>query len=192
MSEEAALVEELGDARAKPRTAPPMVPFEGFVAARSDHLLRTAYLLTRDHQLAEDLLQTALAKAWGAWKRIDTDHEAYVRRILVNTYASWWRRKWNGERPSEVLPEPGGPNPTDSVGDRFDMWEAIGRLPKRQRATLVLRFYEDMTEAETAETLGCTAGTVKSQTSKAIAKLRIDPALLETYASRGTDEGGRS
>lgn len=192
MTEEAALVEELGNARAKPRTVPPLVPFEGFVAARSDHLLRTAYLLTRDHQLAEDLLQTALAKAWGAWKRIGTDHEAYVRRILVNTYASWWRRKWNGERPSEQLPESGGPNPTDTVGDRFDLWEAIGRLPKRQRATLVLRFYEDLTEAETAEMLGCTAGTVKSQTSKALAKLRIDPALLETYASRRHDEGGRS
>lgn len=192
MSEEVALVEELGSARDRPRAAPAPVPFEGFVAARSDQLLRTAYLLTRDHQLAEDLLQTALAKAWGAWKRIDTDHEAYVRRILVNTYASWWRRKWNGERPSEVLPERGSPIPTDTVGDRFDLWEAIGRLPKRQRATLVLRFYEDLTEAETAEMLGCSAGTVKSQTSKALAKLRIDPALLETYASRGNMQGGRS
>ncbi|MDN5856428.1 MAG: SigE family RNA polymerase sigma factor [Actinomycetia bacterium] len=186
------MVEELGSARDKPRTAPAPVPFEGFVAARSDHLLRTAYLLTRDHQLAEDLLQTALAKAWGARSRIDTDHEAYVRRILVNTYASWWRRKWNGERPSEVLPEPGGPNPTDAVSDRFDIWEAIGRLPKRQRATLVLRFYEDLSEAETADALGCSAGTVKSQTSKALAKLRIDPALLGTYASRSNGEGGRS
>ena len=186
------MVEELGNSRTRPRTAPNQVPFEGFVAARSDHLLRTAYLLTRDHQLAEDLLQTALAKAWGAWKRIDTDHEAYVRRILVNTYASWWRRKWNGERPSDALPDAGGANPTDAVSDRFDLWEAIGRLPKRQRATLVLRFYEDLTEAEAAEMLGCSTGTVKSQTSKALAKLRIDPSLLETYASRPADEGGRS
>ena len=191
MSEEAALVEELGNARARPRT-PQQVPFEGFVAARSDHLLRTAYLLTRDHQLAEDLVQTSLAKAWGSWKRIKTDHEAYVRRILINTYNSWWRRKWNGERPSEILPETGGSNPTDSVGDRFDVWDAIGRLPKRQRATIVLRFYEDLSEGETADLLGCSVGTVKSQTSKALAKLRIDPALLETYASHGNDEGGRS
>lgn len=164
------------------------MPFEGFVAARGDRLLRTAYLLTRDHQLAEDLLQTALAKAWGAWRRIKGDPEPYVRKVLVNTYASWWRRKWNGERPSEVLPEQPQPDRTDAVAHRFDLWEAIGQLPKRQRATVVLRFYEDMTEADTADALGCSVGTVKSQTSKALARLRIDPALLEAYASRRRDD----
>lgn len=168
------------------------VPFEGFVAARGDHLLRTAYLLTRDHQLAEDLLQTALAKAWGAWRRIKGDPEAYVRKILVNTYASWWRRKWNGERPSEQLPERPQHDGTDAVGARFDLWDALGQLPKRQRATVVLRFYEDMTEADTADALGCSVGTVKSQTSKALARLRIDPRLLEAYASRRAEEGDPS
>ena len=84
--------------------------FDEFVAARSSRLLRTAYLLTHDHALAEDLLQTALTKAWFAWSRIESEPEPYVRRILVNTYASWWRRRWNGERAHADPPEP--PRPT--------------------------------------------------------------------------------
>jgi DNA-directed RNA polymerase specialized sigma24 family protein len=95
--------------------------------------------------------------------------------VLVNTYASWWRRRWNGEQPTGELPEAGvGPAPDD----RTDLWRALERLPRRQRAVVVLRYYEDLTEAQTARVLGCTVGTVKSQTSKAFAKLRIDPALL--------------
>ncbi|HSV39525.1 MAG TPA: sigma factor, partial [Nocardioidaceae bacterium] len=80
--------------------------FDEFVAARSPALLRTAYLLTRDLQLAEDLLQTALTKAWFSWKRIDGDPEPYVRRILVNASVSWWRKRWTHETPTEVVPEP--------------------------------------------------------------------------------------
>jgi RNA polymerase sigma-70 factor (sigma-E family) len=148
--------------------------FDEFVAARSRALLRTAYLLTHDHALAEDLLQTALTKAWFAWRRVDGEPEPYVRRILVNTYATWWRRKWNGEQPTEVLPE----LPTDeSRAEPTDLWEAMARLPRRQRAVVVLRYFEDLTESQTAEALGCSVGTVKSQTSRALAKLRIDPAL---------------
>src|ERR1044071_5952869 len=82
--------------------------FDEFVAARSTRLLRTAYLLTRDHALAEDLLQTALTKAWFAWSRIESDPEPYVRKILVNTFATWWRRKWNGE---QAYAEPADPDP---------------------------------------------------------------------------------
>jgi len=152
------------------------VGFDAFVATRSDHLLRTAYLLTRDHGLAEDLLQTALTKAWRAWNRIDDNPEPYVRRILVNTYASWWRRRWNGEQPSAELPETQETPETDPA-DWADLWEAVGALPKGQRAVIVLRFYEDLSEAETAATLGISRGTVKSQTSKALSALRIDPAL---------------
>ncbi|TWD79657.1 RNA polymerase sigma-70 factor (sigma-E family) [Kribbella amoyensis] len=149
--------------------------FDAFVQARSRKLLRTAYLLTQDHALAEDLVQTALAKAWFAWSRIEGgDPEPYVRKIMVNTYASWWRRRWNGERPTEELPE----SAEDEAPDRVDLWDALQRLPRRQRAVVVLRYYEDLTEAETARLLGCTVGTVKSQTSKAFAKLRLDPALL--------------
>ena len=151
------------------------VDFDAFVATRSNALLRTAYLLTGDHALAEDLLQTALAKAWRAWTRID-DPEPYVRKIIVNTYASWWRRRWNGEQPTDDLPEPAGVNDSSS-DDRADLWSAVGRLPKRQRAVIVLRFYEDLSEAETAAALGIAAGTVKSQTSKALRALRIDPAV---------------
>ena len=155
--------------------------FEEFVAARSSALLRTAYLLTRDHALAEDLLQTALTKAYLAWGRVEGAHEPYVRRIVVNTYASWWRRKWNGERPTDELPETS--HHEDSVGESGDLWDALGRLPRRQRAVVVLRYFEDLTEAQTADLLGISVGTVKSQTSKALAKLRIDPSLVD-------DEGG--
>jgi RNA polymerase sigma-70 factor (sigma-E family) len=151
--------------------------FDEFVAARSRALLRTAYLLTRDHALAEDLLQTALTKAWFAWRRIKGNPEPYVRRILVNTYASWWRRKWNGEHPTDDLPEPPGAVVAVGADEPTDLWAAMARLPRRQRAVVVLRYFEDLTEAQTAEALGCSVGTVKSQTSKALAKLRIDPAL---------------
>jgi RNA polymerase sigma-70 factor (sigma-E family) len=150
--------------------------FDDFVAARSRALLRTAYLLTHDHGLAEDLVQTSLTRAWFAWRRIEGNPEPYVRKILVNTYATWWRRKWNGEHPTDELPE----RAVDEPGhEPSDLWEAMERLPRRQRAVVVLRYFEDLTEAQTAELLGCSVGTVKSQCSKALAKLRIDPALTE-------------
>jgi RNA polymerase sigma-70 factor (sigma-E family) len=164
--------------------------FDEFVAARSSRLLRTSYLLTRDHGLAEDLLQTALAKAWFAWSGIEDDHEAYVRKIIVNTYSSWWRRKWHGEHPTEELPEEQGADHADGSAGAHDLWAALGRLPRRQRAVVVLRYFEDLTEAETARVLECSVGTVKSQTSKALAKLRIDPALdndLDPVPCRDTD-----
>ncbi len=165
------------------------VDFDEFVAARSTGLLRTAYLLTRDHALAEDLLQTALTKAWFAWSRIESDPEPYVRKILFNTFASWWRRKWNGEHAHESVPEP-APTGDEHAGadQRHDLWEAMGRLPRRQRAVVVLRFVEDLSEAETARVLGIAPGTVKSQTSKALAKLRIDPALSTTDPSTSTED----
>jgi RNA polymerase sigma-70 factor (sigma-E family) len=150
--------------------------FEAFMLSGTDRLLRTAYLLTRDHALAEDLLQTALAKAWTAWRRIE-DPDAYVRRIMVNTYATWWRRRWSGERPTERLPEVVSASEIDAHAEQQDLWLALGRLPRRQQAAVVLRYYEGLTEAETAAVLGCSVGTVKSQTSRALAKLRIDPAL---------------
>ncbi len=159
------------------------VDFDDFVAARSGALLRTAYLLTHDHALAEDLLQTALTKAWFAWGRISGGPEAYVRKILVNTYATWWRRRWNGEHATDELPDTGVPDATGAVDTGSDLWDAMGRLPRRQRAAVVLRYFEDLTETQTAELLGCSVGTVKSQTSKALAKLRIDPALADDSTS---------
>ncbi|UYM06696.1 SigE family RNA polymerase sigma factor [Solicola gregarius] len=168
------------------------IPFEEFVAARAGVLRRTAYLLTRDNHLAEDLVQTVLAKAWRKWKRIKGSPVPYVHKMLINEHLSWRRRRWNGERPTEFLPEGADRDPTDAVGPKFDLWEAVGRLPKRQRATLVLRYYEDLSEAQIAEVMGCSVGTVKSQTSKALTRLRRDPTLDGTYIVADTGDGGRS
>ena len=149
--------------------------FDEFVVARSPALLRTAYLLTRDVQLAEDLLQTALTKAWFSWKRINGDPEPYVRRILINASVSWWRKRWTHETPTGFVPEPtsGAELPVEV----HDLMQALGRLPRRQRAVVVLRYVEDRTEADTAALMGCSVGTVKSQCAKALAKLRGDVAL---------------
>jgi RNA polymerase sigma-70 factor (sigma-E family) len=156
--------------------------FEEWVLARGDALHRTAFLLTRDHALAEDLVQTALAKAWPAWRRIRDDPEPYVRRVLVNTYSSWWRRRWTGEQPTAELPEgPAGTDHGDAVATRAGVLAALGALPRRQRAVVVLRYFEDLTEAQTAELLGISTGTVKSQAAKALARLRVDPALAADH-----------
>ena len=154
--------------------------FDEFVATRSPALLRTAYLLTGDHGLAEDLLQTALAKCWFAWGRIDGPPEPYVRRVLATTYATWWRRRWRGERPTGELPDRGDPAATAPVDDRDALWRALDTLPRRQRAVVVLRYYEDLSEAETAAALGISTGTVKSQAAKALAALRRDGDLART------------
>ncbi|WP_344942513.1 SigE family RNA polymerase sigma factor [Terrabacter ginsenosidimutans] len=163
--------------------------FDDFVATRSTRLLRTAYLLTHDRALAEDLVQTSLAKAWFSWGRIEGRPEAYVRRIMVNTYSSWWRRRWNGEEATADLPERGAgqgfrPGEDVRVDDRTDLWRALARLPRRQRAVVVLRFYEDLSEAETADIMQCSVGTVKSQASRALAKLRVDPSLQTSDEER--------
>lgn len=151
--------------------------FEEFVVGATPRLLRMAYLLTRDAGHAEDLLQTALAKAWRAWGRVEGDPEPYVRRIIATSHATWWRRRWRGEEPTGDLPERPGESPQDVVDEREWLWQALGRLPRRQRTVLVLRFYEDLTEAQVAGLLGCSVGTVKSQASKALAKLRIDDTI---------------
>jgi len=154
--------------------------FDGFVAGRSAALLRTAYLLTGDPALAEDLLQTALAKSWFAWGRIAGPPEPYVRRVMATTYATWWRRRWRSEYPTGALPEAPGVDDTAGVDDRDALWRALGTLPRRQRAVVVLRYYEDLSEAETAAALGVSRGTVKSQASKALAALRRDDDLTST------------
>jgi len=150
--------------------------FDGFVEGRSPALLRSAYLLVQDEGLAEDLLQTALTKAWFAWRRIE-EPEAYVRRIMVTTSASWWRRRWHRETPTEVPQDPSSAVRREEPVDAQDLWVAIGHLPRRQRAVVVLRYLEDRTEVETADLMGCSVGTVKSQCAKALAKLRSDVAL---------------
>ncbi len=157
--------------------------FRDYVAARQCALLRTARMLTGNQHTAEDLVQAALERVWPRWSRIvrDGDPDAYVRRVLVNTYSTWWRRKWRGEAPTSELPEVAAP---DAYADA-DLADALRRLlptlTPRQKAVVVLRFYEDLSEAATADTLGCSVGTVKSQTSKALARLRLmdDPRVTE-------------
>ncbi|MFG3699502.1 SigE family RNA polymerase sigma factor [Micromonospora sp. NPDC047620] len=148
--------------------------FRDFVAARSGALLRTAYLLSGDWATAEDLLQTALTKTYLAWKRLGGIEaiEPYARRVMVNTSTSWWRRRWHGERPTEVLPERAAVDEIEHQLDRDLLWRHLSALPTRQRAVLVLRYYEDMSEAQTAALLGISPGTVKSQTSRALGTLR--------------------
>lgn len=150
--------------------------FDEFVVARSPALLRTAYLLTQDPHQAEDLVQTALAKAWFARRRVHGDPEPYVRKILVNEFASAWRRRWRGEQPTADLPE----THTPVAEPHPDLWHAVANLPRRQRAVIVLRYFDDLSELDTARALGVSVGTVKSQTAKALAKLRVDP-LLEVH-----------
>jgi RNA polymerase sigma-70 factor (sigma-E family) len=156
--------------------------FRSYVAARSPALLRTAYLLTGSRADAEDLLQTALAKTYLAWDRIREREaiDAYVRRVMVNTQTSWWRRRKVDEYATDVLPEaPAGTDATDAVVLHDALWTALGGLPSRQRAMVVLRYYEDLSEAETAQVLGVSLGTVKSTTSRALTKLRESAGLRD-------------
>jgi len=148
--------------------------FSELVATRSAALLRTAYLVVGDHQLAQDLLQEALVKAYVAWPRLrdGSKAEAYVRRTIVTTAISWRRRRSFHERPVEVLPEAWDVDETDRLAAHDDVWQQVLALPPRQRAALVLRYYEDLSEADTAEALGCSVGTVKSQVAEALGKLR--------------------
>lgn len=154
--------------------------FREFVASRSRPLLRSAWLLTGDWALAEDLVQTALATTWLRWGRIVRRDapEVYVRRVMVSTYLSWTRRRWRGELPARELPEVVAR--TDLMADA-DLRESVrielDRLPRRQRAVLVLRYFDDLTEVATAEILGCSVGTVKSQAFKALTKLRESPTI---------------
>lgn len=151
-----------------------MTDFESWLVAREAALQRTAYLLTGDEHSGRDLVQITLAKLYLAWDRIG-DHEhvdAYARRILVNEHRSAWRRS---RRHPEVVtdrpPERRAPA-EDYDGSREAVWQFLATLPPRQRAVIVLRYYEQLTEAETAEVLRVSVGTVKSQASRAIATLR--------------------
>ena len=148
--------------------------FADFVRARWSSLYRLAYLLAASPTGAEDLLQTTLEKAYVNWRRIGQMEypEAYVRRMLANTLVSSRRRHWHRERPTDALPEVAGDSAEMPVLDRSLLWPLVCALPDRQRAVIVLRYYEDLSEAQIAESLGCAPGTVKSQASSGIAALR--------------------
>jgi len=165
-----------GESRASDDTT-----FRDYVLTRGTALLRMATMLTGNRADAEDLVQAALAKTYLAWNTIN-DHaalDAYVRRAMVNTHISWWRRRRLEEFPTDELPD-------QAVADHAresDMAEvvrrALDRLPQRMRAAVMLRYFEDMTEPEIAATLGISLGTVKSTVSRAMARLRIDAELGE-------------
>jgi RNA polymerase sigma-70 factor (sigma-E family) len=159
----------------------PYSGFEEFVAGRTAALSRSAYLLTGDHQLAEDLLQVALTRVATRWTRLrDGSPEAYVRRVMVNELTSWRRRKRYHERPSDVPTCGTTVDPVPSVIRRVVVGRALSRLTPMQRAVLVLRYYEDLTESEVASMLGCPVGTVKSRTRAALARMRdVAPELAE-------------
>jgi RNA polymerase sigma-70 factor (sigma-E family) len=166
--------------------------FAEFVAARSASLYRTAYLMVGEHALAQDLLQEALTKTYVAWPRLRevSNAEAYTRRAITNTAISWSRKRSWHERPTESLPDRvEAAAGTDDLGTRDWLWRELQQLPPRQRAALVLRFYEDLSEAQTAAAMGCAVGTVKSQVSQGLKRLRgqvgVDlTALTEQVAPR--------
>ena len=152
--------------------APARLDLADYLAERRPALLRAARAIARNHQDAEDLLQSALTSVIVRWSDI-RDHraaDAYVRRAMVNQHASWFRQKWRThERATEAVPEPrtGPPEP-----EEHDLWPLVVALPPKQRSAVVLRYYEDLTEAETATALSCSRGTVKSNTSRGVASLR--------------------
>ena len=156
--------------------------FREFAAARLPSLLRFAHLLTSDAATAEDVVQTALARTALAWHRIERrdDPTAYVRKAIATTAANHWRRKPWRERPVAELPDRAVDVDAEAAyDDRDAMWRALATLPPKQRAVLVLRYYSGLSEAEIAEELGCSRGTVKSQASKALARLRSSVELVE-------------
>ena len=148
--------------------------FTAFVRARSANLLRLAVLLTGDRADGEDLLQTALAKVYRSWWRLrdPARAEAYVRRTLVTSVISWRRRGMARESATDRVPEGLVADQSAQVIDREVMRQALRSLSPGQRTVLVLRFYEDLSEWQTAELLGCSVGTVKSQTARGLAMLR--------------------
>jgi RNA polymerase sigma-70 factor, ECF subfamily len=147
--------------------------YTAFVAARHAALFRTAYLITGEYHQAEDLLQAALTKAFVSWSKVSSaqNPEAYVRRIIVNQSVSWRRRRSSGEVPTAEIERGMTSGPEGRVTESDETWRALATLPRQQRAVLVLRYYEDMSEAEIAEALGIARGTVKAHASKALRTL---------------------
>ncbi|GAB3818450.1 SigE family RNA polymerase sigma factor [Tessaracoccus terricola] len=169
---EAAVVGIAGDSAAA---------FDRYVDERGGELWWAAWLLTGDEQHAEDLVQTALAKTWARYPTFDNDRhfESYVRTTIYRTYVSWWRRlSWRREVPAEIH--------TDAVtivddghAQRADLLRALAKLPRMQRAVLVLRYFEDRTAKQVSEELGIPMGTVASHTRRGLASLRLSDHLAD-------------
>ena len=168
----------------------PETSFREYVAARYVYLTRVAYLLGGDHHAAEDLVQAALVRLARHWDRVARggDPDAYVRRVLYTQHVSQWRRRWRGV---ELHPDPGtrsanvGADPAGAVTTGLMVRQALARLAPKQRAVLVLRYFEDLTEAATADVLGCSVSTVKSQVRDGLTRLRaIAPELEDLTRER--------
>jgi len=167
------------------------VTFEEYITARGAALVRFARVLTGDDHRAEDLVQEALAKAYPHWGRIQrTDRpDIYIRRIIINSSHSWWRRRSSSETPLDRpadLPAPGDAG--SELAERDAMWRQIARLPDRQRAVLVLRYYEDLDDAAIAEILGCNPVTVRTHALRALNTLR---ERFRGLAELGATGGGK-
>ena len=164
--------------------------FPEFVAARGAALQRAAYLMVGDVTLAQDLVQEALTKTYVAWPRLRdvANAEAYTRRAITTTAISWFRRKgWSAERSTDRPPEGASGDHAEDVATSTALWAALQSLPPRQRVAVVLRFYDDLTEVQTAAAMGCAVGTVKSQVSAALTKLRArlgDDLLFDSEVTR--------
>lgn len=159
--------------------------FAEFVSLRYSALARSAYLLVGDRGNAEDLVQAALFRTFEAWGRLQAVEaaEAYTRTTMVHLAGRWSRRHWRGEIPDDQLTSrSGSTDPSSAAEAAVDLRVALGRLPLQQRAELVLRYFDDLSEAETARVLGCSVGTVKSRASRGVAALRtaglLGPAAM--------------
>jgi RNA polymerase sigma-70 factor (sigma-E family) len=164
--------------------------FSEFVSVRSQALYGLAYAVIGDHQLAQDLVQEALTKAYVAWPRLRdrAKVEGYVRRTIVTTAISWRRRRSFHERPIERMPDVGNGDDPEALATEDAVWAHLRVLPARQRAALFLRYHEDLSEAQTAELMGCSVGTVKRQVFIALGKLR-DGVGPHAGLPRGEDQG---
>ena len=165
--------------------------FAAYMAARQPSLLRTAYLLTGDRNSAEDLVQTALAKLYLSWDKVQKRDliDGYVRTIMVNENNSLWRRAWKRKEIStDEVPEKDAVTDHHDHGEKSALWEFVQTLPRRQRAVIVLRFYEDLSDGETAEILGISVGTVKSQASRALASMRERVSTQPTLSKNVEEE----
>lgn len=168
----------------------PGVDFETWLVAREPALQRTAHLLTGDVHSAQDLVQTTLAKLYLAWDRVRTSEnvDAYARKVLVNEYRTAWRRPVRrAEHVVEAVPDRPAPEPAAYDGSREAVWAFVCSLPAKQRTVVVLRFYEQLTEAEIADLMGISVGTVKSQSSRALASLRAQLPDHPEISGEGAD-----
>jgi RNA polymerase sigma-70 factor (sigma-E family) len=162
--------------------------FEDWVRARGGALLRFALMVSADPSRAEDLVQSVLVRIYPRWTYVSglDAPEAYVKASIVNEHLKWWRRRSNHEMPVDIFRSDIEHGTANDVADRHASrdaaWELLGRLPRRQRAVLALRYYEDMSDDMIATVLGCSPGTVRSQASRALATLRDLAPTVRTEA----------